>query len=655
MIMYHRFLSLFFAFCLFFIGSIYAKPVESNEIFPEFPALRQNIEFWKKIYSIYNSNQGVIHDTDNLSIVYDVIDLEPRSRKGSRKRNFKAIKKVKAHYAQLLRKIAKNPNSTDTHEQRVAALFGDKATPIDFSSAASSIRFQRGQSNFFQEGLVRSGRYLPEIQKIFKKYGLPQDLKYLPHVESSFNYHAYSKFGAAGIWQFTYRTGKQFLKVDYTVDQRWDPIYASNAAARLLKQNYKILGSWPLALTAYNHGAKAMSKAKKAKGNYENIFTEYNGRRFKFASRNFYSEFLAAREIAKNYQDYFPGLSLAQPTKTIEITLKGYAPLKKLSKHLQLTPALIRSLNRSLREPIFRNQKYIPKGFRLRLPDKESLKPRIASIPASLYQAKQKRSRFYWVRKGDVASVIARRHGITLQDLIRANNLNRRARIYAGQNLRIPSHEDSLRLAAKFNSTTASEEQNTATEQLRLRQLNGKSRKTSPAKLSKKPDSANAEESIVNPYIVTGNILVKREFTNKGTSLGVIQVETGETLGHFAEWLQISVQYIRKLNRLSHREDIRMDQTLIIPFIHSDKERFEEARYEFHKEFEEDFLRAYEIEGIWQYNIRKGDNIWTLCKAQFDLPVWLIKKYNLSVDLDKLIPGQKIVIPIVEDKTEADD
>ena len=651
--MYHRFISLFFALCLFSIGTTYSKPVESNEIFPEFPALRHNIEFWKKIYSFYNSNQGVIHDTDNLNIVYDVIELEPRSRKGSRRRNYRKIKKLKTHYAKLLRKISKNPNSNNKHEQRVAALFGDKATPIDFADAANNIRFQRGQSNFFQEGLVRSGRYLPEIQKIFKKYGLPQDLKYLPHVESSFNYHAYSKFGAAGIWQFTYRTGKQFLKVDYTVDQRWDPLYASTAAARLLKQNYKILGSWPLALTAYNHGAKAMSKAKKAKGNYENIFREYDGRRFKFASRNFYAEFLAAREIASNFQDYFPGLILNQPIKTITITLKGYAPVKELSEHLQLTPTLIRSLNRSLREPVFRNQKYIPKGFRLRLPDKESLKPRIASIPASLYQAKQKRSRFYWVRKGDVASVIARRHNITLQDLIWANNLNRRARIYAGQNLRIPSHEDSLRLAAKFNPTSPSEEQKVASDRIRSKQSNGKSRKTSIAKLNGKPDNADAEQSIVNPYIVTGNILVKREFTNNGTNLGVIQVETGETLGHFADWLKVSVQHIRKLNRLSFKEDIRMDQILIIPFIRSNREQFEEKRYEFHKEFEEDFLKAYEIEGIWQYNIRRGDNIWTLCKAQFDLPVWLIKKYNLSVDLNKLMPGQKIFIPIVENKTEA--
>ena len=651
--MYYRFLSLLIVSCFIFIGTVFSNTIEQDVVFPEFPALRHNINFWKKVYSVYNSDQGIIHDTDNLRIVYDVIDLEPRNRKGARRRNIRSIKKVKTHYTRLLRNLAKQQIPKDKNEKKVAALFGDNATSKVFSSAANNIRFQRGQRNFFSDGLVRSGLYLPEIWNIFKKYGLPKDLIYLPHVESSFNFQAYSKFGAAGIWQFTYRTGKQFMKVDYTVDQRRDPLYASDAAARLLKQNYRILGSWPLALTAYNHGAKAMSKAKKVKGNYENIFNGYDGRRFKFASRNFYSEFLAAREIAKNYHDFFPGLVLKQPVKTKTIILKGFAPVNELARHLKLTPALIRSLNRSLREPVFRNQKYIPKGFQLRLPDKNSLDPLIASIPSSLYKAKQKRSRFYWVRKGDVASVIARRHNITLRDLIWANNLNHRARIYAGQNLRIPSQEDSLRLAAKFKSTTASEEQKTAKEQFRSRPLPGKSIKTSTAKLSRKSAAADKEGSVVNPYIVTGNILVKREYTNKGRNLGVIQVETGETLGHFAEWLRVSVQYIRNLNRLSYRENIHMDQTLIIPFTRVNKERFEEERYEFHQEFEEDFLKAYEIEGVWQYNIRRGDNIWTLCKAQFDLPVWLIKKYNLSVNLNKLIPGQKILIPIVEDKTEA--
>ena len=108
-----------------------------------------------------------------------------------------------------------------------------------------------------------SGQYMIFLKKIFKKYDLPEELIVLPHVESSFNYKAYSSAGAAGIWQFTRGTGKQYLKISYEVDERLDPILSTEAAAKLLKRNYEVLGSWPLAITAYNHGAYGMKRAVK--------------------------------------------------------------------------------------------------------------------------------------------------------------------------------------------------------------------------------------------------------------------------------------------------------------------------------------------------------------------------------------------------------
>lgn len=650
--MHYRVINLLVIYFFICISSGTASIAESRSQFPVFPALKPNIAFWKKVYSQYTSLQGIIHDSEKLDIVYEVIRIEPRTSRSARRRNIRLIRRTKAKYARVLRKLAQNPNIESEDAKRVKALFGEQAGSADYRAAASRIRFQRGQKNFFRDGLVRSGRYLEQIKTIFNKHDLPLDLIYLPHVESSFNFHAYSKFGAAGIWQFTHSTGKRFMTVNYTVDQRWDPIYASEAAARLLKRNYQYLGSWPLALTAYNHGANAMKRAKKAKGSYEKIFREYDGRRFKFASRNFYSEFLAAREIAQNHQRYFPGLVIDKPFKTRRFTLKGFIPVTSLARHLELTTRKIRSLNPSLREPVFRDQKYIPSGFQLRLPDEERFDHLMASIPSSEYLPKQKRSLFYYVRKGDVASVIARRHGITLQELIWANNLDYRARIYAGQNLRIPTPEDSMRLAAKFSSPSASEEQ--AEAKNRIKQDRKKTRlKNQAAAEQIEATAASGEKEEINPFIVTANIRVKRSYQRDGINFGIIQVDTGETLGHFADWLHVSAQTIRKLNRLSFKEEIRMDQHLTIPFTRVDKDSFEEQRYEFHKEFEEDFLNAFVIEGTWQYKIRRGDNIWTLCKEQFDLPVWLLKKYNLSVNLNKLKLGQKIVIPIVEEKTES--
>ena len=93
------------------------------------------------------------------------------------------------------------------------------------------------------EGVIRSGGYMAEMKHIFRSHNLPEDLAYLPHVESSFNTSAYSKFGAAGIWQFTRSTGKNYLNIDYVIDERRDPILSTKAAAKYLKSNFENLGS----------------------------------------------------------------------------------------------------------------------------------------------------------------------------------------------------------------------------------------------------------------------------------------------------------------------------------------------------------------------------------------------------------------------------
>lgn len=110
---------------------------------------------------------------------------------------------------------------------------------------------------------------------------------------------ARSKAGAVGLWQFIKATGKRYLTITRRRDDRRDPIRATEAAARLLKHNYEALGSWPLAITAYNHGKEGMLAARVAVGSsaIEDIISGYTGPRFGFASRNFYAEFLAALEV----------------------------------------------------------------------------------------------------------------------------------------------------------------------------------------------------------------------------------------------------------------------------------------------------------------------------------------------------------------------
>src|SRR5207302_759238 len=199
-------------------------------------------------------------------------------------------------------------------------------SPDRFLVAADDkhLRAQRGLRERFAEGIRVSRRYLPEMERIFREEGLPVELTRLPLIESCFNLHAYSKVGAAGIWQFMPATGRHFMRVDNLVDERRDPIASTRAAAQFLDRVHDMLGSWPLAITAYNHGPDGVARAVGEVGSSDigRIVREYQGRAFGFASRNFYAEFLAALDVERDYQTYFGDLSVDAPLRMHERRLE---------------------------------------------------------------------------------------------------------------------------------------------------------------------------------------------------------------------------------------------------------------------------------------------------------------------------------------------
>lgn len=738
-----------------------AMALAKNDPFPNFNCIGPNVEFWKSIYARYSTAQGVVHDIYDLGVVYEVIDIEDSWETGARRRNEIKIEGVKEKYAKILEQLAQDRNAQTEDAQRVRALFGDKVTPERFQEAAKNIRLQVGQKNRFREGVVRSGAYFDEIKNIIKSYDLPEDIAYLPHVESSFNYKAYSKSGAAGIWQFTNMTGKRFMTINYALDERRDPILATHAAAKLLKENYSKLGCWALALTAYNHGTSGMMKAKHSKGDYETIFKEYEGSLFKFASRNFYSEFLAARDVARNYDKHFGQLTLEAPVQSRAVEVKGYTKVDDLLAHLKLDMATFRELNPGLRDPVYSGQKYIPKGYQVRVPERENVIKMAAKLPDSLYKEDQKSSNIYQVRKGETAGTIAKMHGIKLQDLVQANQLGAGAMVYVGQNLRIPKQDAKITVAASDEKkppvtieasgekkppatiTASAEKRQPVTIEasgekkqpvtmaasgekkqpapLQVASLTSppvapeekaevagdlpaggegagkgadnataktpsadgakspseKTReKEQPAAVSSPPPVAAqmpdqpkvaaasppasapavvpaAENQVpaapenINPTVVVGNLLVEKLVKKKGKMEGVIRVEAEETIGHYAEWLGVSAQELRRLNGLRAGDTIRMQQQIKIPLSKVSKEKFEEIRYEYHKEMEEDFFAAYRIESVRPYKIKNGDNIWALCQNEFEVPFWLIRKYNENLNWDGLQPEQQLMIPVI--------
>ncbi|NOR22920.1 MAG: transglycosylase SLT domain-containing protein [Desulforhopalus sp.] len=423
--------------CLLIFMSTYRQATAtSNQLFPHYKTIAKNITFWEKIYSHYSLTEAVIHDSKDLSKIYEIIPLLGKDLPGASRLNSIFQKHAKEKYRTILKKIA-SQKPTTSDEKRIAALFTGKDRRKKIAMAVDTVRSQRGQKERFLTGVIHSGRYMKEIKRIIRVYRLPEELAYLPHVESSFNYKAYSKFGAAGIWQFTRPTGKEYLTIDHTLDERLDPILATHAAAKYLKNSYYTLDSWPLALTSYNYGLAGMVRAVNEEGNYENVFNNYSKGYFKFASKNFYSEFLAALKIAKQLEKKQKA-KLDPPQSTRYLTLSGYVHIKNVRNHFGISIETIKSLNPALRPSVISGEKHIPKGYVLRLPAGKKINRLLASIPSGFYKREQKPSLFHRVQKGDTAGSIAKLHGISLRSLIRANNLNKYATIYLKQKLRIP-------------------------------------------------------------------------------------------------------------------------------------------------------------------------------------------------------------------------
>ncbi len=634
--------------CLFFFLGNFFSPAALygvDTLFPVYPCIKPNVEFWTKIYTQYSTAQGILHDSENLNVIYEVVELISPDRYGAKKINEKRIDAAKHKYKSILQKLAQNPAATDSEARRIAALFGEKGNRSAFQKAISKIRCQIGQKNCFREGIVRSGAYIEKIKQIFRSYGLPLDLVYLPHVESSFNLKAYSKFGAAGIWQFVRDAGKRSMIVGYALDERWDPIRSSDAAAQLLKRSYEKFGSWPLAITAYNHGIAGVLKATWIKGGYEDIFRHYKGNNFRFASRNYYSEFLAARNAATNCKTYFGDLSLDTPIDSREIMMAGYASAKDLARYFDVDIATLARLNPSLRPPVFKEQKYVPKGYVLRLPA-DAIQHRMGrstALPSEMYRTRQKESRIYRVQKGDNVTKIAEINNISVIDLIHANKLRAGGAIQVNQILRLPLPGEAADLLASAPIMSST--------QFHPQKVHG-------GEMKKGPSAALGEGIItvsdlaMDPDVLGVDLQVERVIKQKGKSIGIIQVEIEETLGHYAEWLEIPTRIIRKLNHLPYGRTLRLHQKVKIPLDKISKAQFEEMRFEYHKKIQEDFFSFYEIEAFQIYRLKKGDNIWTLCNDTFDLPVWLIKKYNPDVDFNNLRWSQKIVVPVVKEITQ---
>ncbi len=426
--------------------------------FPRPTALEPAVQFWIKVYTRISTNQGYIHDDETLSVIYDTLDLPLYANRADRDRQIAATTK---RVISALHNLANGKRSgLSTVEAQVLAAWPAGTSSKTFAAAAERVRFQLGQSDRFREGLVRSGQWKPHIRSVLAEQGLPAELSVLPHVESSFNPSAYSKAAAAGMWQFMPATARQYMRVDHVVDERMDPFIATEGAAKLLKTNYKITGTWPLALTSYNHGAGGMVRAAKAVGtkDIDVIVKEYKGTAFGFASRNFYASFLAVLEIDSNPGRYFGKVKMDPPTAYDVVAVREYVSAKALASNAGISMDELKLHNPALLDPVWSGDKYIPQGFSVRVPQSQLGRPlerTVASLSTDARLSQQKPDRLHRVAPGDSLSTIARRYGTSVSQLMALNGMHNYS-LRTGKSLVLPGSGKSQSLsAAQVASTRA--------------------------------------------------------------------------------------------------------------------------------------------------------------------------------------------------------
>lgn len=429
-----------------------AAPVPDDP-FPRPPELRTAIDFWKAIYTRYSVHDIVFHHPDHLDVVYKVLDLSAAAEGFANEDAYRAFRRdqVRAEKEEIvaqLEALAELPANAPVPEylQSMALLLQpvDAPAPQKYRDAAKWVRAQRGLRETFMEALRESGRYLPYIESVFAEAGLPKMLTRLPFVESSFNRKAYSRSGAAGIWQFMPGSAREYMRYDEVADQRRDPWFSTHAAAGHLKDDYELLQDWPLAVTAYNYGRNGLARAREETGldSLTELIAQWDGPRFGFAAKNFYASFLAAVESEQAAPRLFGPIDRAPVTLFDEITTPAYIDWNTLLANAGVDEDTFRDLNPSFSRAVRDGGLLVPAGQVLRLPRGKGrdMARALATLPASLRHSRQ-RSYFvdYRVRPGDALSRIAERYRSSVSAIVRSNNLRSASRIRAGQVLRIPT------------------------------------------------------------------------------------------------------------------------------------------------------------------------------------------------------------------------
>jgi membrane-bound lytic murein transglycosylase D len=371
--------------------------------------------------------------------------------------------------------------------------------------------FQGRLREFLTEGLSRGVQYLPMIQATFRAEGLPLDLAYIPLIESAFKPSALSRAKARGVWQFMRGTAlENGLKADWYLDERADPVKATQAAAKYLKTLFNTFEDWHLAMASYNGGPGRVRRALTR--SRQNDFWKLTGstRWLPRETREYVPMILAAIIIAKNPAQYGFEVVPMTPTPTETVVVPEALDLRRVAEWAGVPVDDIQKLNPELRRwttPVRKGE------YTIKVPEgtAETVRAGLEAAAPNQLNALQ----FHTVKRGETLATIARKLRVSRTDLAEANYLRTNSRLQAGARLVIPRMPSAALLA---RATKEPSDLDTAAEAIAADVL--------------------AETTPVSPIV------------ENRAAVRTYRVKSGDTLYGIAKRFKVTVNQLKTWNRL---------------------------------------------------------------------------------------------------------
>lgn len=322
---------------------------------------------------------------------------------------------------------------------------------------AQWVRFFQGPGRkWFRKWMGRSTRYVPLMTPLLEQQGLPRDLIYLSMIESGFSTQARSWASAVGPWQFIAETGKRFgLKQDFWVDERRDPVKATVAAGRYLKELYRDHGHWYLAWAEYNAGGNRVRKLVASSGTNDFWKLIELKRGFAKETKHYVPKLIAAALVARHLEAFGFGSDEFEPLAPIpweELPLPQQVDLDVLARAAGIDLELLTELNPELKRwctpPATVEQPYV-----LKVPVGSA--KAMGEAVSKLAPTERLAYRVHRVKKGDTLSAIATQHHSATEAIMHLNGLKSARSLRVGLDLIVPVPNDRMLKAGRDDAALA--------------------------------------------------------------------------------------------------------------------------------------------------------------------------------------------------------